>query len=113
MKKKNVAQSAHSDDVRDHVPDKESRNDQLERLARTFFGSSSSQHIRTVDGKVESNSIKHNNPGTDFRNQFEQFEANEDMSEKNIKNKDFHYAAMMKSQGMYNVVLYQCDSIKN
>ena len=26
MKKKNVAQSAHSDDVRDHVPDKESRN---------------------------------------------------------------------------------------
>jgi len=83
MKKKNVAQSAHSDDVRDHVPDKESRNDQLERLARTFFGPSS-QHIRTVDGKVESNSIKHNNPGTDFRNQFEQFEANEDMSEKNI-----------------------------
>ena len=80
MKKKNVAQSAHSDDVRDHVPDKESRNDQLERLARTFFGSSSSQHIRTVDGKVESNSIKHNNPGTDFRNQFNQFEANEDMS---------------------------------
>ncbi len=42
MKKKNVAQSAHSDHVRDHVPDKESRNDQLERLARTFFGSSSS-----------------------------------------------------------------------
>ena len=34
MKKKNVAQSAHSDDVRDHVPDKESRNDQLERLAK-------------------------------------------------------------------------------
>ena len=57
MKKKNVAQSAHSDDVRDHVPDKESRNDQLERLARTFFGSSSSQHIRTVDGKVTSSSI--------------------------------------------------------
>ena len=74
MKKKNVAQSAHSDDVRGHVPDKESRNDQLERLARTFFGSSSSQHIRTVDGKVESYSIKHNNPGTDFMNQFEQFE---------------------------------------
>ena len=76
MKKKNVAQSAHSDDVRDHVPDKESRNDQLERLARTFFGSSSSQHIRTVDGKVESNSIKHNNPGTDFTNQLKQFENN-------------------------------------
>ena len=33
-----------------------------------------------VDGKVASNSIKHNNPGTDFRNQFKQFEANEDMS---------------------------------
>ena len=59
-----------------------------------------------MDGKVASSSIKHNNPGTDFRNQFEQFEANEDMSERNIKNKDFHYAAMMKSQGMYNVVLY-------
>jgi len=49
MKKKNVAQSAHSGDVRDHVPDKKSRNDHLERLARTFFGSSSSQHVRTVD----------------------------------------------------------------
>jgi hypothetical protein len=37
MKKKNVAQSAHSDDVRDHVPDKESRNDHLERLASVAF----------------------------------------------------------------------------
>jgi len=89
MKKKNVAQSAHSGDVRDHVPDKKSRNDHLERLVFWVL----IQSTYTYGG-----SIKHNNPGTDFRNQFEPFEANEDMFEKNIKSKDFHYAAMMKSQ---------------
>jgi hypothetical protein len=64
-----------------------------------------------MDGKVTSSSIINNNPGTDFTNQLKQFENNEDMSEKNIRNKDFYYKEMMKSQGMYNVVLYQCDSI--
>ena len=44
-----------------------------------------------MDGKVTSSSITNNNPGTDFTNQLKQFENNEDMSEKNIRNKDFYY----------------------
>ena len=77
MEKKNIRPSDHEERYINFA----------KQLAKTFnFSTSSSQHIRTVDGNVESNHIKHNNPGTDFRNQFEQFEANVDMSEKNIKN---------------------------
>jgi hypothetical protein len=88
--KKNIR---HFDDVRDAVSsDEESDNDFAMRLAKTFdWYSSSSQHIRTVDGKVTSSLIINNNPGTDFTNQLKQFENNEDMSEKNIRNKDFYY----------------------
>jgi hypothetical protein len=45
----------HSDDVRDAATDEESYNDFAMRLAKTFnWSSSSSQHIRTMDGKVTS-----------------------------------------------------------
>ena len=47
----------HSDDVRDAASDEESYNDFAMRLANTFNWSSSSQHIRTMDGKVTSSSI--------------------------------------------------------
>ena len=81
---------SHSDDVRDAASDEESYIDFTMRLAKTFnWSSSSSQHIRTMDGKVTYSSIINNNPGTDFTNQFKQFENNEDMSEKNIRSKDF------------------------
>ena len=64
MKKNNVGKSD------DAVSDEESYTDYAKRLAKTFnFSSSSSQHIRTVDGKVTSSSINNNNPGTDFMNQ--------------------------------------------
>ena len=33
-------------------------------------------------------------------NQLKQFKNNEDMSEKNIKDKDFYYNEMVKSQGI-------------
>ena len=91
----------HSDDIRDAASDEESYTDFAMRLAKTFnWSSSSSQHIRTMDGKVTSSSIINNNPGTDFTNQLKQFENTEDMSEKNIRNKDFYYKEMMKSQGI-------------
>jgi hypothetical protein len=94
--------SSSINDVQDAVSDEESYIDYAKRLAKTFnFSSSSSQHIRTVDGKVTSSSITHNNPGTDFMNQLKKFENNEDISEKNIKDKDFYYKEMMKSQGKY------------
>ena len=37
-------------------------------------------------------------------NQLKQFENNEDISEQNIKEKDFYYNEMMKSQGIYYVI---------
>ena len=48
----------HSDDVRDAASDEESYNDFAMRLAKTFnWSSSSSQHIRTMDGKVTSSCV--------------------------------------------------------
>ena len=64
-----------------------------------------------MDGKVTSSSINNNNPGTDFMNQLKKFENNEDISEKNIKDKDFYYKEMMKSQGIYYAIFYLCDSL--
>ena len=54
-----------------------------------------------MDGKVTSSSSTKNNPDADFMNQLKQFENNEDISEQNIKEKDFYYNEMMKSQGIY------------
>ena len=81
MKKKIIA---HSDDVRDDGKKSSgsghSRQEYLERLAKTFFGSSTlPHHTRTVDGTVASSSIEHNNSGTEFKNEFKQIENNEDM----------------------------------
>ena len=100
MKKINIRRSDKVS-VGDASSDEESYIDYAIRLAKTLnWGSSSSQHIRTVDGKVTSSSIANNNPGTDFMNQLKQFENNEDMSEQNIKDKDFYYNEMVQSQGI-------------
>jgi hypothetical protein len=37
-------------------------------------------------------------------NQLKQFENNEDISEQNIKDKDFYYNEMLESQGIYYVI---------
>ncbi len=84
----------HSDDVRDAASDEESYNDLPCDLQKHLIGP------HTMDGNVTSSSIINNNPGTDFTNQLKQFENNKDMSEKNIRNKDFYYKEMMKSQGV-------------
>jgi hypothetical protein len=57
-----------------------------------------------VDGKVASSSSTKNNPSADFMNQLKQFENNEDISEQNIKDKDFYYNEMLESQGIYYVI---------
>ena len=57
-----------------------------------------------MDGKVTSSSSTKNNPDADFMNQLKQFENNEDISKQNIKDKDFYYDEMMKSQGIYYVI---------
>ena len=102
MEKKNTK---HSDDNKDALTHEERYIDFAKQLAKTFnYSTSSSQHTRTVDGKVTSSSSTKNNPDADFMNQLKQFENNEDISEQNIKEKDFYYNEMMKSQGIYYVI---------
>jgi hypothetical protein len=102
MEKKNTK---HSDDNKDALTHEERYIDFAKQLAKTFnFSTSSSQHLRTVDGKVTSSSSTKYNPDADFMNQLKKFENNEDISEQNIKDKDFYYNEMLKSQGIYYVI---------
>ena len=80
--------------------------DQNERLMRQFqqaFGTSSSSSTfeRTVEGKIEIiNSKTEQQEDEKFRNQYNFFKNNEDMSMNNIQKKDEHYAEMMSIQGI-------------
>ena len=78
--------------------------DQNERLIRQFqqaFGTSSSSSTfeRTVEAKIEIiNSKTEQQEDEKFRNQYNFFKNNEDMSMSNIQKKDKHYAEMMSIQ---------------
>ena len=80
--------------------------DQNERLRRQFqqaFGtcSSSSTFERTIEGKIEIvNSETEQQKDEKFRNQYNSFKNNEDMSMSSIQKKDQHYAEMMSIQGI-------------
>ena len=75
--------------------------DQNERLRRQFqqaFGTSSSSSTfeRTIEGKIEIvNSETEQQKDEKFRNQYNSFKNNEDMSMSSIQKKDQHYAEMM------------------
>ena len=79
------------------------QNERLMRQCQQAFGTSSSSSTfgRTVEGKIEIiNSKTEQQEDEKFRNQYNFFKNNEDMSMNNIQKKDEHYAEMMSIQGI-------------
>lgn len=73
----------HSDEVRHVIKENSGFYEYLERLSKTFLGSSTlPQQTPRVDGTVASSPIEHNNLGTEFKNEFKRFDniSNEEKS---------------------------------